>query len=643
MRAFVGAGASAALLAAGAGIAVALGTGASAHENHAHSAAQVLAPGYRALAYTPPAPGTYRLPPLGTAADGELVDEGGRPARLHEPGDHRLLLLSFIYTHCDDVNGCPLATFVLSRVQDRVAQAPDLRDRVRLVSVSFDPARDTPAVMAKQAATFRRAGDWRFLTARDPETLAPLLQAYGQSLLAEFGPDGRPSGVYSHILRVFLVDGERRIRNIYSAAFLHADTVLADLRTLLAEAPPAAPLPFAADHAGPGDDRRGYERPDYATRSRAVPARAGTAADLVALATTPAPGRPRLPVPADSPLTRERVVLGRKLFFDRRLSHNGTLSCAMCHVPEQGYTSNELATAVGIEGRSVRRNAPTLLDVAWAPLLFHDGRERSLELQPWGPLLAANEMGNPSIGEVVRRIAGLEDYRGAFEAAFDGRGPDVVTVGQALAAYERTLVSGASPYDRWHYGGERDALDPAARRGHALFTGKAGCVRCHAIGPDAAPFTDGGFHDTGIGWARSMGTAAPPAEVTVAPATRLRLAPGAVAASTGPVPNDLGRYEITLDPADRWKYRTPTLRNIALTAPYMHDGSLATLADVIDYYDRGGVPHEGLDPLLAPLRLAPEERAELEAFLRALTGERVGTLVSDARAAPIGDPLGGPR
>jgi len=307
----------------------------------------------------------------------------------------------------------------------------------------------------------------------------------------------------------------------------------------------------------------------------------------------------------------------------------------MCHVPEQGFTSNELGTAIGLEGQSIRRNAPTMLNVAYVEQLFHDGREFSLENQAWGPLLAGNEMANPSIGYVVEKIKVLPEYAGRFESAFGGRGPDVLTVGQALAAYERTLVSGNSRFDRWHYGKEQHALTAEEQAGFRLFTGKAGCSVCHALGDQHALFTDGRFHNTGIGYAHSMG---------LPQKHRVQLAPGVFTevedqalAAFEPAQADLGRYEVTLDPADAWAYRTPSLRNIALTAPYMHDGSLATLAQVVDFYDRGGIDNPQKSPHLKPLGLTADEKKGLVSFLNSLTGDNVQKLAAEARAAKPGE------
>ena len=290
--------------------------------------------------------------------------------------------------------------------------------------------------------------------------------------------------------------------------------------------------------------------------------------------------------------------------MDRRLSHNNTLSCAMCHVPEQGFTSNELGTAIGLEGQSIRRNAPTMYNVAYVEQLFHDGREFSLENQVWGPLLAANEMANPSIGYVVEKIKVLSEYAGRFEKAFAGHGPEMLTVGQALAAYQRTLVSGNSRFDRWHYGKEPAALAADEQAGFRLFVGKAGCGVCHVVGERHALLTDNRFHNTGIGYARSMGPAKKH-RVQLAPGKFVEIDDKALDSFEPPQP-DVGRYEVTLDPADSWAYRTPSLRNVALTAPFMHDGSLATLEDVVEFYDRGGIDNPRKDPLLKPLGLAAD-------------------------------------
>jgi cytochrome c peroxidase len=342
-------------------------------------------------------------------------------------------------------------------------------------------------------------------------------------------------------------------------------------------------------------------------------------------------------MPADNPITWEKIELGRKLFFDRRLSLNDTFSCAMCHVPDQGFTSNELAMAVGIEGRTVRRNAPTIYNAAYAQLLFHDGREETLEQQVWGPLLANNEMANPSIGYVLNKIRQIDRYPGLFEAAFGGKGVSMETLGMALASYQRTLVSGGSAFDRWYYAHESNALSPAAQRGFKLFTGKAGCVACHAMGKNSALLMDHRLHNTGIGYRASMGSRPEKTRVLIAPGVTLDIDRSVIDQVGAKPPTDLGRYEVTQNPADRWKYKTPTLRNIALTAPYMHNGSLSTLAEVVAFYDGGGVPNKVLDPLIKPLHLSEQEQLDLVAFMQSLTGSNVDALVADAFAVPVGD------
>ena len=361
--------------------------------------------------------------------------------------------------------------------------------------------------------------------------------------------------------------------------------------------------------------------------------------DLIGLAQDPPLGLPSVPVPADNPLTWAKIELGRKLFFDRRLSINDTLSCATCHIPEQGFTNNELRTPVGVEGRSVLRNSPTLYNVAYQEHVFLDGREISLENQVWQPMTARNEMAAPSIGYVIRKVRRMRDYEALFEQAFEGRGPDILTIGQALASYQRTLLAADSPFDRWYFGGRADAVDESVKRGFALFSGKAQCVVCHRVQADHALFIDHEFHNTGLGYAASVREKKPEStRVQLAPGVFAELPRAAIDAVTQQrLPNDLGLYRITESPDDRWKFRTQTLRNVSLTAPYMHNGRLATLREVIDFYDRGGVPNELLSPLIRPLGLTEKEKQDLEALLHSLTGSNVPDLVADAFAAPIGD------
>jgi cytochrome c peroxidase len=572
-----------------------------------------------------------------------VLDARGKSRSLHDLFGNHVVLLSFIYRSCDAVNGCPLAVTVFNRIRRQTARDSGLAGALRLITLSFDPERDTPEHMAHLARGLSGDGggaDWRFLTTASQAQLQPILDAYGQAVVRERGPAGVETGALAHVLRVFLIDQGRRIRNIYSPSFLHPELVVNDVRTLLAEAgSEPEPASSAAATAGPGDDKTGEARADYHTRSLSLAARRGRSTDLLANLREPPLGLPPVPTPEDSPVTVERISLGRKLFFDRRLSLNGTLSCAMCHIPEQGFTSNELETAVGIEGRTVRRNAPSLFNVGYPSMLFHDGRETRLKHQVWAPLLAGNEMGNPSIASVVEKLRRLPDYAGLFENAFGG-GPDMETVGKALASYQRTLNCADSPFDRWYYGGVTAAVDETVKDGFSVFMGKGGCAGCHSVGPQHALFTDQELHNTGVGYRASMEQEPAEHPVRLAPGITLDVASALIRAVSETRPSDLGRYEITQDPDDRWRYKTPSLRNVALTPPYMHDGSIPTLAAVVDFYDRGGIRHALLDPSIKALALTGQEKHDLVAFLRSLTGSTCDALVADALAAPVGE--GGP-
>lgn len=351
-------------------------------------------------------------------------------------------------------------------------------------------------------------------------------------------------------------------------------------------------------------------------------------ADKNALAAASTFGLPPLQLPADLVLEPGRIELGRKLFFDRRLSFNGTMSCAMCHVPEEGFASNASQKALGIEGKSLRRNSPSLLNVAWQTSLFHDGRETSLSTQAWMPLLHPDEMANPSIGHVLQRIRGMTDYNGQFERVFSGAGPSMDSLGAAIAAFEATLVAADSRFDRWRFGGQGAALNDVEKIGFGIFSGKGRCTVCHLVGARDALLADGKFHVTGAGLVPAAGRAF---VVPLAPGVLTVLTDAELAAYSPRVPPDLGRFEITLDPADRYAFKTPSLRNVAHSAPYMHDGSLATLEAVVDFYDLGGGDVPGKSKALSPLGLRDEEKRALVAFLRALDGVNLPTLASKSR------------
>lgn len=376
----------------------------------------------------------------------------------------------------------------------------------------------------------------------------------------------------------------------------------------------------------PGDPRDGYESSDYRSRSAALTPIQGERADLLARTANPPLGLPDL----QRPLDPAHIDLGRRLFFDRRLSANDTLSCGMCHVPEQAFTQTELSTPVGINGRSVRRNAPALYNLAYRRILFHDARERSLVEQIWAPLLSPDEMGNASRAEVLDRLARIDEYAEAFRAGF-AEGLTEHTLGIALAAYQSALLAADSPFDRWYYGGDTDALSPSAKRGFQLFL-KHDCARCHLFERRGALFTDDDVHRTGVGYRRATGSTSTTTQLQVAPGLVISVDPFTVRR-----PEDNGHEEVTGRVEDRWAYRTPSLRNVAATAPYMHDGSIATLEAVLDFYDSGGGADPGADPLIRPLSLSGVDSTDLLAFLEALTSPDLDRLAQDARFSPIGE------
>lgn len=334
-----------------------------------------------------------------------------------------------------------------------------------------------------------------------------------------------------------------------------------------------------------------------------------------------------VPVPEANPLTQEKINLGRRLFFDRRLSPNDTMSCALCHIPAQGFTVNETRLAVGINGKTNRRNPPALYNVAYQRLLFHDGREFTLEDQIISPLTHPLEMGNPSIGYVVEKIRKLAGYKEQFHQAF-GEDVSVATLGKALASYERTLLSANSPFDRWYFSHDDHIVREEAKTGFKIFSGKGQCSTCHIVNKETALFTDQGFHNTGVAQLQIIPEKT--VDVDLGGGLTVKMPRAQVEEILTPPGKDLGRYEVTLDPTDLWRYKTPSLRNVALTAPYMHNGVLLTLEDVVEYYDRGGTGSEGQDPRITPLHLTPAEKQALLAFLQSLTGDNISTLARES-------------
>lgn len=303
-------------------------------------------------------------------------------------------------------------------------------------------------------------------------------------------------------------------------------------------------------------------------------------------------GLPPVVAPADNPPTAETIALGRRLYYDPVLSADNTVSCASCHDPEHGF-ADTTPTSAGVQKKLGGRNSPTVFNTAYLPLQFWDGRAPTLERQAEGPVQNPVEMAN-TLAEVEKRLNADPSYRAEFERAF---GPGLITyemAGKAIASFERSVLSGNSPFDRWYYGHDEKAVSDSVKRGFKVFTDaqKGNCAACHTVGDKYALFTDGKFHNVGVG-ADSRGFA------------------------------DNGRFDVTKDPKDRGLFKTPTLRHIAQTGPYMHDGSLKDFKQVVDFYIGGGNSNPNLDKEVHALDfLSGQERADLEAFLKSLTGER---------------------
>lgn len=296
--------------------------------------------------------------------------------------------------------------------------------------------------------------------------------------------------------------------------------------------------------------------------------------------TAEAPAVPKgllpVPVPADNPLTRAKIELGKQLFFDPRLSRDDSMSCASCHDPDKGWADGQ-RFATGVRGLQTGRSVPTTINAAYFNLQFWDGRAHLLEGQALGPIQASVEMDMP-LPMLEAKLNKIEGYRRRFQEVF---GTDVTSdgVAKAIASFERTILSGDAPYDRFA-AGDTSALSPAAQRGQKVFFNKGHCSACHS-GPT---FSDGAFHNLGVG--------------------------------INDLEPDVGRQAVTGLLGDRGAFKTPPLREVARTAPYMHDGRLETLEEVVDYYDKGGTPNPQLDEEIFPLNLTDEEKADLVIFLK---------------------------
>jgi cytochrome c peroxidase len=320
-------------------------------------------------------------------------------------------------------------------------------------------------------------------------------------------------------------------------------------------------------------------------------------------------------IPKDNPLTPAKMELGRQLFFDSRLSADDSVSCSSCHDPRLAFADGK-RTAVGIGGRRGTRNSPTLLNAMFNSTLFWDGRVNTLEAQTREPLINQDEMGNTSHEQVVRKLAAIPAYADQFQRVFGGP-VNVDSLSKAIAAYERTLVSANCPLDRF-LAGDAKALSEPAQRGFNLFRTKARCTVCHNLNQSFPFLTDGNYRNTGIA-ANFAGF-----EELSRRATALSLE-----SSSGMLPAidkqkgkvELGRFLVSGNAFDIGAFRTPSLRNVELTAPYFHDGSAATLADVVRYYVRGGNANTGRDWELQPVDLSDREQQDLIEFLKSLTSD----------------------
>jgi cytochrome c peroxidase len=307
---------------------------------------------------------------------------------------------------------------------------------------------------------------------------------------------------------------------------------------------------------------------------------AGAAVSAVATETDPWLRPDAAPAPPENIPNDARIQLGEMLFWDPRLSKKGSMSCASCHNPALGW-SDGLPTAVGFDMQILGRATPTILNTAFNTIQMWDGRKANLEDQALGPIAAGGEMNLP-LPEMVTRLQGIPGYAPAFEKAYPGQGISEVTVARAIASFERTVLSTEAPFDRWRKG-DHKALSAPAKRGFDLFTGKANCAACH----QGFNFTDNGFHNIGV---------------------------------KDPAAPDVGRFAQRKVKAMQGAFKTPTLRDIALTAPYMRNGMYTTLGEVVEHYNRGGDVKENLDINMVPLNLTKEECADIVAFMESLTG-----------------------
>jgi len=351
---------------------------------------------------------------------------------------------------------------------------------------------------------------------------------------------------------------------------------------------------------------------------------------------SPPLGLPPVPVPEGNPQTPEKVALGDKLFHDTRFSSTGEVSCATCHAAEKAFTDSPLKTSEGINKLTGTRNAPTVLNSAYMTTLFWDGRSPDLEDQSQHPFVNPVEMGLEDHRPILDVVRSDPEYVEAFKDVFAKSADEVgmTEVMMAIAAFERTLIAGDSPFDHYYFTGKASALTEQQKRGFDIFVNKGRCVSCHIIEQTQAVFTDNRFHNIGVG-INSIQDDVPEiaSEFLRADAS---LAEVDIQVLTDPRTSELGRFVVTHGFDGVGAFKTPTLRNIALTAPYMHDGSIATLRDVVVHYNNGGVTKKD-DPVndflsggIRPLNLTEQEIDDLVAYLESLTSEEYAHLAGDA-------------
>jgi len=336
-------------------------------------------------------------------------------------------------------------------------------------------------------------------------------------------------------------------------------------------------------------------------------------------------GLPPVPYPENNPQTPEKVALGDKLFNDKRFSGTGEVSCATCHDATKAFTDSPLKVSEGIQGLTGTRNAPTVINSVFFETMFWDGRSPDLEDQALHPFVNPVEMGLKDHQPILDIVRSDPEYTKAFKQVF-GKSDDAITmteVTQAIAAFERTKISGNSPFDRWYFAGETDALTEAQKRGFDLFINEGRCVSCHVIEQTQALFTDNRFHNIGVGINNIQNDIPDLASEYIA--ANLSADEVDIKVLSDKRSSEMGRFALTTGFDDLGSFKTPTLRNIAATAPYMHDGSVATLRDVVVHYNNGGVTNEG-DPVndflsggIRPLNLTDEQIDDLVAFMEALT------------------------